>query len=196
MAASPEEEMGAYYSALGEFVHYFAYIEGRMQHLLWIEAGTPPEVARAVFSGVSMDTAIDNIRRLYESRRVDMPAALKGALDQLKLIYTARNLIVHYGAQFLFVGGTPFASKERTAHKIQVSALTVDAVIVRNMIADLHTVVAMFNRHEISLSATQISDESRAWQANADRPWLYTPEQRPLQAYIQPKTGQTPKPQP
>ena len=86
-----------YYRALGEFIEAFSGCEAIVFSVLTFYAGTPIPIAKAIFSGQTMDSAIGHIKRLAKVRGMapERRADLARIFWQLKLIAEIRNKIVH-----------------------------------------------------------------------------------------------------
>lgn len=122
-----------YYLALGRFIQRYAGIEARLQALLWRYAEVSPEVARSIFSGVRVDQATSFIKRLHKSRGIEMHPMMVDMLDQIGIINAARNLIIHYGAEFdkgepQFVTNQRIANRPEDARWFPISAQTLGAL--------------------------------------------------------------------
>ena len=122
-----------YYLALGRFIQRFAGIEASLQSLLWRYAEVSPEIARSIFSGVRVDQAMSFIKRLHKSREIEMHPMMLNTLDQIGVINTARNLIIHYGAKFdkgepQFVTNQRLAIRPEDAQWLPISVQAFDAL--------------------------------------------------------------------
>jgi hypothetical protein len=124
-----------YYEALGRFVDMFANVESAMAFTLWHYAKTPRHIARAVFSGVRIDAAIDLINRLIAVTDVsaDLQKDLNYVFPQLKIINKARNDIYHYGAS-----GT---TRLKALTEDRVRTFPVSSSILNDMSADLNKII-------------------------------------------------------
>ncbi len=122
-----------YYLALGMFIQRYAGIEARLQALLWRYAEVPPEVARSIFSGVRVDQAVSFIKRLHKSRGIEMHPMMIDTLDQIGVINAARNLTIHYGAEFdkgepQFVTDQRISNRPEDARWFPISVKALDAL--------------------------------------------------------------------
>jgi hypothetical protein len=99
-----------YFHGLGRFVDRFSQTEQDMAWIMFMLCGVSFDDAQALFSGVRMDEAMNNIRKLAEIRQIaDAPKELLSeAFTQLRQISELRNSLLHYGASF------DASSKERT----------------------------------------------------------------------------------
>ena len=87
-----------YHLALGRFIDAFSTAEHNLKFALASVANVPRETAQAIFSGVRVKPAIDFIRRIFESRKESIPPDINNALNHMAAILSARDDIVHYGA--------------------------------------------------------------------------------------------------
>ena len=142
----------AYWQALGQFLDMFATVEATLFFALSHYAKTPPNTARAIFSGVRVDTATSFLRRIMEVENIslDLAADLKSALDQLHIINKVRNDLVHYGAlsvsdnaDVMIVTNALLALTKDRLHTTPVSVQILD-----DLVADLHKIQAhLVTRH-------------------------------------------------
>lgn len=91
-----------YLLALGTFIAWFACVETVLNSAVWhfSKLRAEPQIARAIFSALRVDAAMNHLTRLIEARRLkggDI-ADLKLIMDHLGKIARARNDIVHLGA--------------------------------------------------------------------------------------------------
>jgi hypothetical protein len=89
-----------YHKTLGEFIAEFAVIEAIMQMALRHFAGVSNQIGAAIFSGVRVDAASNQITRIADAQNwpQDRKDQWKFIVDQLSHIRKLRNDIVHYGA--------------------------------------------------------------------------------------------------
>lgn len=127
-----------YFEALGRFCHEYATLEAVIFNTLRFYAKIPNPMARAVFSGVRVRTAMDFIRRICqiydpgEENKND----LKNIFPQLAAITTLRDDILHQGSVLTDDKGritsnvvrnlTPEKLVERSASTEIVNAATAD----------------------------------------------------------------------
>jgi hypothetical protein len=93
------ERTPAYYEALGGFVTEFARVETTLQQTLWLAAGVPATVARAIFSGLKVEGCLQFIKRVADAKNwsATQQAQLKEITDRLGPINKLRNDILHHG---------------------------------------------------------------------------------------------------
>ncbi|MCG9915441.1 MAG: hypothetical protein MH112_03655 [Phenylobacterium sp.] len=147
-------ETAVYHQALGEMIERFSRVEGQLQRVLWRETSTPPEVAKAIFSGVRIDQARDLIRRTREARGAPESKLLARMFTQLGILNQARNDIVHFGAW-----GDPelgrVVTNRRLAHiPERVRVLPISAEILRNMSHDLAIINECIQAHLMMIAET------------------------------------------
>jgi len=179
-----------YFAGLGEFIHVFSQVEAQLQYALWNEAGVSPEVAKAVFSGVRLDQGKNLIIRLQDATRKERNTLLDSAFAQLKILTSARNDIVHYGARF--EGGKIHISTAMAAHvpeRLRVTPIGKDTF--QAMISDLHHIKWVVILHMLS-KGTPPPQYERDVLSASERPWQYRPPQQPPQT---PRQAPRPKQQ-
>jgi hypothetical protein len=96
--------MGDYHQSLGKFVTVFTVVEGLLTKAIGVGAMLPPKIAIAILSGSTrVNSAMEITRRLLaaieEIGKLDPMVKLymTQALDQLALINSIRNDILHFG---------------------------------------------------------------------------------------------------
>lgn len=92
-------DMDKYHLALGRFIVVYADAESHLFITLMKTAGVDLNTAQALFSGTRTDGAIKFIRRIHETRSIEIPARLEDAFKQLNKITTARDHILHHGVR-------------------------------------------------------------------------------------------------
>jgi hypothetical protein len=183
-----DDRWKTYWLALGCFVELFARAERIIALLLKMYAGTTSEVVQTVFSGVRMEEAMRQIRRLAEMASADTTteerAQLKRVFDQLSNINDARNAILHYGSNGDFdVRGTlTITSRKRSTTTFQVSKRILDAMtldtfqIVMQLTAHMALRDAKTSRFSLSISET--AAYVALW--GLKQPWRYTHQPQPI----------------
>lgn len=161
-----------YHQALGEFISEFAFVEHLVFNLLRKEAAVSDEVAKAVFSGVRIDTARDFISRVHEARGTEKSAFLVRAFEQIGVITRIRNDIVHYG----FAAerdGEFIVSNWRVAHTARaLRTHDIAPEVLRDMRMDLMQIgVALLIETNPDLYR-DTRDEAVAF---VSQPWRYKP---------------------
>jgi hypothetical protein len=131
-----------YFEALGRFVNEFAGVESALLFALKTYAKVSWPVARAIFSGTRVDTAMDFIKRICEAfdpgqeRREELDNVFK----QLRTINEIRNSLLHYGSATLSDRGR-ITSNVRIAHvptRIREHPVPLD--IINAMTTDLQKI--------------------------------------------------------
>jgi hypothetical protein len=174
-----------YFEALGTFMHEFAETESLLHVLLRFRAGVSEEIAKALFTGVRADAAMDLIRRIAEinpeNRALD--SDLTGTFKQFKILTQARNDIVHFGASLKddYEGRVTNASRVLAQSQIRntpvspeiLAAMASDALKVR-----VHIMAAM-DVPTVRVALAEVLSDA----------WQYKPAQvRPLPSN---KSGQS-----
>jgi hypothetical protein len=90
----------AYYEALGRFVEAFSIVEGMLLFMLKTYAKVSWPMARAIFSGARVGTAIDFVNRICDAFDPgdQQREELKEVFKQLRAINEIRNSLLHYGS--------------------------------------------------------------------------------------------------
>ena len=188
----------AYFEALGEFVDMFSRAELSVRFALWHYAKVTNKVARAVFSGVHVDTAIGFIRRVLDARGIS-EADRKGigeVLTQLKAIADARNDILHLGAQSVDIG-EGVVSNALIAHN-ELKTFPISDQILREMTNDLRKITLHLALDHMGRRPVSPSTRSAFAPILRDS-WQYKhePQRRDLskrRASDPPKPARTPRP--
>jgi hypothetical protein len=167
-----------YYGSLGRFIQAFAHTEATMHGALREFSGVTNKVARALFSGTRAEAAKQYITRIADATDLDseVKADLKYVFDQLGVINSTRNDIVHYGTNF---GGDQFiVSNEYLAHlPTRVRKIEVSSEILNQMTSDLNKITA-----HLIVRITGTSDPGTSGSLRKclipilQRPWLYKPK--------------------
>jgi hypothetical protein len=143
-ADTPEgkERVRAFYEALGRFVAMYARAESSMHSALCYYAKPPDGISKALFSGVRVRQATDFIRRIMEVTGADKSAINEFTeySAQLSAITTARDAILHHGAQSV-AEGRGFVSDEARAHlPCKVRTFPISQQIRHDMKEDLRKI--------------------------------------------------------
>lgn len=190
------DEQHTYFEALGRFVQTFAETEIGIAMTLRTLAGVTKPVARAIFSGVRVETAMSFINRIMEVTSTSQPMRddFQYAFTQLGHINQARNQILHYGVDLGFTSDGEYVLQ---ASDMIVSnkgfALTEDRIretpisgeILDNMIHDLDIISCILMAQNMRVIAARSNDDySTHLLAEADRlmraretAWRYKPVQ-------------------
>lgn len=189
----------AYFTALGRFVDRFARAELYTRFALWHYAKTKPDIARAVFSGVHVDTAITHIRRVLDAQRIPESArhGIGDILAQLKMISGVRNDLLHTGAESI-AEGEGFVTNILIAHN-ELKTFPISPLILDAMSADLrkitmHLICYHLGRRPFAPATKKTLDEVLL------APWRYKHEPQLLDlgkrpASDPPKPARKPRPE-
>jgi len=166
-----------YWSALGRFIHECAAVETALHTLVLHMTGVSRGVAKAIFSGLRTDGAMDFIRRLNTARAGGPDAYIAAEIDavfpQIKAITQTRNDIVHLGGH-----GVPRETDNYW------KALTSDQVIRRDVNPEtlyamtLDLIKARMHLGMMITPATIRTKSSPNFPV-LKHAWLYTPPQPP-----------------
>lgn len=132
----------AYFEALGRFVNEFAGVESALLFALKTYTKVSWPVARAIFSGARIETAMDFINRICNA--LDPGQERREELDdvftQLRVINEIRNSLLHYGSATFSDKGR-VTSNVRTAHlATRIREYSVSLDIINAMTADLQKI--------------------------------------------------------
>jgi hypothetical protein len=178
-----------YWMALGKYLDDFAHTESLLQTLLWAQAGTTQEVAKAVFSGARVDTAKDYIRRIAEANGAQIEPMLARAFAQLSVLTTLRNDLVHYGAPFNPQAVAWVASNRKAAMPGRERETNLTPNLLSDASQDLWTI-------NYALSCFIRPDLRKTWEKVALAPWRYTPARQAQTSQPRRATNRGRKPPP
>lgn len=162
----------AFWQLLGQFVWLFSIVETNMKDLLWQQTKMHPQAARAVLSGVKIDTAMSLIRRLSDAE--DWPKKKRSELEhvfrQLAIINSFRNDILHQ--QWNIEGRKITVSNALSVHiPERYRETSVSMSDLKRMIADLTWI-------NFSLLYFWLGEDTRGFRGLLQRkPWRYKPSQ-------------------
>jgi hypothetical protein len=171
-----------YWAAFGRFINYFSQVEQRLHSLLWELSGAPLDLVRVAFAEARFSQVANLINRLYQSRGEVEHPLYRRAVDQLGLINSMRNDMVHLGAAVVGLTDTPDAvmivSNEIKAIPGKEKSFRVNIEMLNDMSRDLRTAMACLT---VVLS-DRIPIENRLadalWRVGAQDPWRYKPQQQ------------------
>jgi hypothetical protein len=171
--------VAAYYQSLGTFVQAFARVEATMHGVLKRFCNVSPVIARSIFSGTRTEAAKQYITRIMYAKRMDQPikTEMKYVFDQLGVINSTRNDIIHFGAEFegeqLFVNTAMLAHLPEKARRIEVSSKILDQMTADLNKITLHLIVCTMG--------TDSPDTANFFRIGLNpilqQPWLYKPTQ-------------------
>ena len=179
MAKGPLDHLSdveKYLIALGLFTDKFALCETMLIIVLAKLTGLSDETSRAILSGVRSDTARTFIRRILEARGEEVPPYLARAFEQLGVISTIRNDLMHYGAQAVAENPSDMiVSNEIAAMPGRVRKTRISPEILTNLVTDLDTITGTLGYFHMSYHGIP-SDLIPDWRRGAHRAWLYKPQ--------------------
>jgi hypothetical protein len=173
-----------YLREVGWFVTMFSAVENCVHETLWHFAKVDPIIARCIFSGIRIDAAIGQLKRIGEA--TEWPKGHKDLFDhvaqQLGEITQLRNDLLHYGV----TGETPdtlVVTNEKYAHiKSRIRSTKISVAILEQATKDIFIILLKFglldgrlkwpikrHRHVIHDAFRQIA-------------WHYKPERQGHQA--------------
>lgn len=133
----------SFIGSLGSFINMFSQVEGMARSLMVHFAGVDAPTALALFSGVKIDQAIQNIRRLHTARKVTLDPALNKALEQMAVLTSFRNDLLHNRIDFAV---TPPVTTNRAMvlNEGSVRETEIGPDTLRNAEDDLAVIVLVF----------------------------------------------------
>jgi hypothetical protein len=138
---TPKFEDERYWSSLGHFVEMFAFVELQLFLVLTRFTSVSNDVARAIFSGVHIETAIGLLRRTLSVAWGNLDAEEFGeALAQLKLITGKRNDIIHFGSSTVEDGTRLVTTKAKALFPADVRETRVSSRAIDAMLMDLSSI--------------------------------------------------------
>ena len=106
-----------FYVSLGRFLHQYSVLEHMMLIVLMNISGVSQEVGKSLYSGTRIGIAKDFINRILDAtNRQTLKEKLKPYFDQIGLLTSMRDDILHYGAVYDFDRNILLVSNERVAH--------------------------------------------------------------------------------
>ncbi len=170
------QEQALYYETLGRFIEAFSAVETAMALTLWKYARTSKSVSRAVFSGVRAKEAGDYIKRILEARGATKAqvARFKHLTDQLGELTSARNDIVHFGAQSIS-NGRAFVTNALKSHlKERTTNFQISPRILTQMTNDLVKITLHLEYEHLDRQQTGRNALASALLAHTlQAPWQY-----------------------
>ncbi len=181
-ASPPRAKLPSDYdTALGIFVRKYAEIEAMTLTAVRVVLRMPPSLARAVFGSVRVKENTERVNRALEVLAADKDASqaildmkrdFKRISDQLGLITSTRNDIMHNGAMQHHEGEW-VTSKSHVSSK-KPSEFKTTPTILHNMTQDLGDMFTIyFHRFQIAEGQHGIPDTYAQVSA---RPWRYKRE--------------------
>jgi hypothetical protein len=175
VSETPEgkERLRAYYEALGRFVDIFARVETAVTLTLWRYAKTSPEIAKIIFAGAKIELGSTYIKQLAEATGAPPEARddLTNVLQQLGIINSVRNAVLHYGATSVaegraIVSNVLKAKGEPTVFPISPTALD-------EMTTDLRIIALHLNYRHLGRPLPRGSLGTETLDKALSAPWQY-----------------------
>jgi hypothetical protein len=186
-----QERLRAYYEALGRFVDMFARVETAITLTLWHYAKTEPNIAKVIFAGAKVEVGSTYIKQLAEAINAPTEARddLTDVLQQLGIINSARNFILHYGATSVAEGNAIVSNALKA--KGEPTAFPVSPTLLDQMTADLRKITSHLNYRHLKQSPTSDKDLNDLASVFYS-PWQY---KHPVQQPARSKGQADPQPQ-
>jgi hypothetical protein len=106
-----------FYISLGRFLHQYSLLETAMLTVLIGVSGVTLSVGKSIYSGTRIGTAKSYINRILDATdRAALKEQLRPYFDQIGLINSMRDEVLHYGATYDFSKNALIVSNERVAH--------------------------------------------------------------------------------
>src|SRR4051794_21166355 len=106
-----------FYISLGRFLHQYSLLETAMLSVLIGVSGVTQSIGKSIYSGTRITTAKSYVNRILDATgRAALKEQLKPYFDQISLINSMRDEILHYGATYDFSKNALIVSNERVAH--------------------------------------------------------------------------------
>jgi hypothetical protein len=172
----PSEPARGYYRALGRFIHRFSQVERVMITAAHHFAGLESPVAQAVMFGFRVDACKDVINRILDANGdIATAARLKSAFDQLGVINSARNNIIHWGA-FATADDTLIAINDFLAHTPErVRSIGVSVDMLDRMQDDLARIQMLILWETVEDKSANVWSRflEKVVKPQRGRPWRY-----------------------
>lgn len=123
----------AYHLALGRFLDEFAETERGLLVAVATASSAHPDVWAVLFDTMTTANACVALIKYMAARDIPIPDNGKRAIDQLKLITTARNSLVHKGGRISADGGYSSVNSlfaPQTKRPIDVAPDVLDAMVL------------------------------------------------------------------
>lgn len=162
-----------YFQRLGEFIEQFAQLEVLLFYFHTKVCGIPITAARVAHAGTRVENMIEHLRQLLPPSDL---AYMGRVLEQIKVINTTRNIIVHYASHPVSEGSRVTSDSHRIPDLRRPRAYEVSATTLEDMTADCRSIMLELL---LGLSYGDVITRTRAEQ---DFPalggaWRYTPQQ-------------------
>lgn len=170
-----ERAMAPYHTALGSFIYQYSSLETVVNALLISAYGVSHEVGQALFSGIRINQAKSFIDRILDAtKRAGFKDRLKPYFDQINLITSMRDEILHYGAQYDHLLDEFILSNQRAAHvETRLRRFRVTATMLDDMAHDTTKALCGII-YEMSAHLAE-PDAVAFLQGYISQPWRYKP---------------------
>jgi hypothetical protein len=171
LEAVMDEPYHEYWFHLGRFIHAFTQAEVQLLFLLRSLSGLNIKNAGVIFHATRVEQATALIKNiLYVSDQAETKEHLKRPLEQLSVIATIRNNILHWGAKAEIDGSFRISNKKY--HPIKPKDFTVNVPDLNNLHKDVRNIFLIL-WHETHGPA----EDDRFYRKLALAPWQYKPPQ-------------------
>jgi hypothetical protein len=132
-----------YYEALGRFVDMFARAETALTLTLWHYAKTSPDIAKIVFAGTKIEQGSTYIKQVAAATGTpkELCDDLEDVLQQLGIINSARNSLLHYGAEPESVAKGNAIVSDALRAKGEPTTFPISPTLLTQMTSDLHKII-------------------------------------------------------
>lgn len=169
-----------YWQALGNFIEDFAVVESLllmfMEHCVKINH----DLSNAVFSGIRVQTMMDNIRRIWKIEK-PTPESIKEieeAFTHFKWILDARNTMVHFYSVLDEEKGHIVSNAQRALTPEAIKEIRISPTTISDMRSDLKKIGSCFMKAAFLSTIPDKSKEKIMWNDRAlQNAWQYTPPQ-------------------
>ena len=172
-----KEHEKALFHALGRFVVNYARAEEAIQFVLWHYAKTHESIARCVFSGVRVKDGMSFIKKIAEvtGATTKTQRDLKDIFDQLGVITSVRNEIMHHGIQSI-ADGNAFITNALLAYLPErLTIIPISPTDLDNMTADIRKIIVTLYVQHAGRPPLQSEENRRVIDEFVRAPWRYKP---------------------
>lgn len=143
------KRLSDYYEALGRFVDIFSRLETAIALTLWHYAKTSPDIAKIIFTGAKIVEGSAYIKQLAKAANViqDLQDDLQFVLQQVGDINTARNFILHYGAESVAEGNAIVSNVLKA--KGEPTSFPISPTILDQMTSDIGKIIIHLNHQHL-----------------------------------------------
>jgi hypothetical protein len=150
-----------YYRAVGHIIDLFASTEDMLVTELARLCGVSDPVAQAIFSGTRVDAAMSLIKRVLDAKgaTAEEREPYEIAFEQLRLLNSARNEIVHHGAHLTLDWEFFITNFDRTHTENSVRTYVFTLQMLDDIAFDLTMINSFFNIRGIRRFVAQMENE-------------------------------------